>query len=194
MLPGAPLRPRSQATSRRNIVGTALPVARCVVTRSADLRPTTRSARREAARRISRRAGYNGPFTLGPLPGGPSCLRRADKDRFVSFHGVRCCTAPASRARSPRPEPLSKPLRSLRPPSRPPYDPAERSTGAAARLLSLARRDRRRTAWPALPAEFRDRANEHGGRAQAYIDLVLSRPDRAIAGALDLISNLPEAS
>jgi hypothetical protein len=43
-----------------------------------------------------RRAGYNGPF-----PGKPSCLRRADQDGIVSFHGVRCCTAPASRVVRP---------------------------------------------------------------------------------------------
>ena len=84
--PDAPLRPRPEATGRWKIVGSVLPVARRIVEEDADVQPTTRSARREAARRTSAAPAIMAPFPANP----PAC---AGPTRTGSLASMTCAAA-----------------------------------------------------------------------------------------------------
>jgi hypothetical protein len=134
-----------------------------------------------------------------PFPGGPACQRRVGKDGLISVGGVRYCTPPASRVVRARCsqgrfldifEPGGQRLirHTIRPKGSPPVLLPE---------CYPCRKTRSQAGLPALRAEFIERYQAKSESAQAFLDMALSRyptnPSRAIAGALDLLADLPDS-
>ena len=134
-----------------------------------------------------------------PFPGGPHSCVAWGKDGLISFEAVRYCTPPGSRVVRARPRqgrfldivaPNGQVLirHEIQPRGTPPVLVRDCYPAGSAKL--------RRAGLAELSETFLARYARHTQEAQPFLDLVLarysSRPERVLAGVLDLLEALPE--